>query len=249
MASAEHLLAVAGPRQARPGTGPVPVRAGRGADRGRGDARGVLLRAAGRLDGRVNIEDVPDSEPNDAFFGRPSNQARDGAFAQVRWLAAAESGTGSLLGASLGPYRDSEQALARDLLEERLLRGRGCWCWRTASSCPGRWPGSSWPPGRTSCGAPRASPTLKPVKVLADGTYLAELTPPRKKDGPPLTVRVIEYTVHTIPEDGKEGVLGGVLPGHRPAGPQGIPGAGPSLRLPLALGLRDRHRPPQDGHG
>ena len=47
-----------------------------------------------------------------------------------------------------------------------------------------------------------ASFTLKPVKVLADGTYLAELTPPRKKDGPPLLVRVIEYTVHTAPEDG-----------------------------------------------
>jgi hypothetical protein len=44
--------------------------------------------------------------------------------------------------------------------------------------------------------------TLKPVKVLADGTYLAELTPPRKSDGPPLPVRVIEYTVHTTPEDG-----------------------------------------------
>ena len=30
-----------------------------------------------------------------------------------------------------------------------------------------------------------ASFTLKPVKVLADGTYLAELRPPRKNDGPP----------------------------------------------------------------
>ena len=47
-----------------------------------------------------------------------------------------------------------------------------------------------------------ASFTLKPVKVLADGTYLAELAPPRKSDGPPLTVRVIEYTVHTAPDDG-----------------------------------------------
>ena len=47
-----------------------------------------------------------------------------------------------------------------------------------------------------------ASFALTPVKALADGTYLAELTPPRKSDGPPLTVRVIEYTVHTAPEDG-----------------------------------------------
>ena len=40
------------------------------------------------------------------------------------------------------------------------------------------------------------------MKVLADGTYLAELKPPRKKDGPAVTVRVIEYTVHTAPADG-----------------------------------------------
>ena len=72
------------------------------------------------MDGSTS--DVPDSEANGEFFGRPSNQARDGAFPQVRWLAAAESGTGSLLGASMGPYRDSEQALARDLLETGVFR-------------------------------------------------------------------------------------------------------------------------------
>ena len=42
-----------------------------------------------------------------------------------------------------------------------------------------------------------ASFSLTPVKVLADGTYLAELKPARKAGGPPVTVRVIEYTVHT----------------------------------------------------
>jgi hypothetical protein len=61
--------------------------------------------------------DVPDSTANDEFFGRPSNQSKDGAFPQVRWLAAAESGTGSLLGAAIGPYRAPEQALAAELLE------------------------------------------------------------------------------------------------------------------------------------
>jgi len=52
-----------------------------------------------------------------------------------------------------------------------------------------------------------ASFALKPVKVLADGTYLAELKPPRKSDGPVITVRVIEYTVHTAPAaGGTEGI-------------------------------------------
>ena len=42
------------------------------------------------------------------------------------------------------------------------------------------------------------------MQVLADGTYLAELKPPRKKDGPPVTVRVIEDTVHPTAGDGGE---------------------------------------------
>jgi hypothetical protein len=33
--------------------------------------------------------------------------------------------------------------------------------------------------------------------VLADGSYLVQLNPARKSAGPPITVRVIEYTVHT----------------------------------------------------
>jgi hypothetical protein len=49
-----------------------------------------------------------------------------------------------------------------------------------------------------------ASFTLKPVRVLPDSTYLAELKPPRKSDGPVLTVRVIEYTVHTAADTGTE---------------------------------------------
>jgi hypothetical protein len=151
------------------------------------------------IDGSTS--DVPGSRANDEHFGRPSNQTRDGAFPQVRWLAAAESGTGSLLGASLGPYRDSEQALARDLLGQGcfgpgmlVLADRKFLSWTLAREFLATGAHILW---RAS-----ASFTLKPVKVLDDGTYLAELKPPRKRDGPPLTVRVIEYTVHTTPADG-----------------------------------------------
>jgi hypothetical protein len=66
------------------------------------------------LDGTTT--DVPDSKENDGYFGRPSNATRAGAFPQVRWLVAAESGTGALLGATFGPYTLGEQTLARDLL-------------------------------------------------------------------------------------------------------------------------------------
>ncbi len=154
------------------------------------------------MDGSTS--DVPGSEANGEFFGRPSNQSRDGAFPQVRWLAAAESGTGSLLGASLGPYRDSGQALARDLLEQGcfgpgmlVLADRTFLSWALAREFLATGAHILW--------RAAASFTLKPVKVLADGTYLAELTPPRKRDGPPLTVRVIEYTARTAPENGDAG--------------------------------------------
>jgi hypothetical protein len=46
-----------------------------------------------------------------------------------------------------------------------------------------------------------ASFTLTPTQVLAEGTYLAVLHPRRNADGPPITVRVIEYTVHTSTAD------------------------------------------------
>jgi hypothetical protein len=150
------------------------------------------------IDGSAS--DVPDSDANDGHFGRPSNQARDGAFPQVRWLAA-ESGTGSLLGASLGPYRDSEQALARDLLGQGCF-GPGMLVLADRKFLSRALAREFLATGAHICWRASASFTLRPVKVLEDGTYLAQLTPPRKKDGPPLTVRVIEYTVHATPAGG-----------------------------------------------
>jgi hypothetical protein len=143
--------------------------------------------------------DVPDSTANGEYFGRPSNATRDGAFAQVRWLVAAESGTGSLMGAALGPYTAGEQTLALDLLEclgpgQIVLADRKFLSWSLARDVLATGAHILW---RAS-----ASFTLRPVKVLADGTYLAELKPPRKKDGPALTVRVIEYSVLTAPAAG-----------------------------------------------
>jgi Insertion element 4 transposase N-terminal/Transposase DDE domain len=145
--------------------------------------------------------DVPNSEKNAAFFGRPCNQSRDGAFPQARWVAAAESGTGSLLGAALGRYTDAEQPLALDLLGcfgpgMLVLADRQFLSWSLARAVLATGAHILW---RAS-----ASFALKPVRVLADGTYLAEMKPPRKSDGPAITVRVIEYTVHTTAGGGAE---------------------------------------------
>jgi hypothetical protein len=148
------------------------------------------------IDGSTS--DLPDTKENAAFFSRPSNGTRAGAFPQVRWLAAAESGTGALLGATFGPYTVGEQTLARDLLaalgpDMLVLCDRNFLSHALARDVLATGAHILW---RAS-----ASFTLTPIQVLADGMYLAELHPARKADGPPITVRVIEYTVHTSPAD------------------------------------------------
>ena len=145
--------------------------------------------------------DVPNSKDNDEYFGRPSNATRDGAFPQVRWLAAAESGTGALVGATIGPYTVGEQTLARNLLstfdaQMLVLADRNFLSHTLARDVLATGAHVLW---RAS-----ASFRLTPIAVLADGTYLALLHPRRKADGPPITVRVIEYTVHTSAPDGIE---------------------------------------------
>ena len=143
-----------------------------------------------------STSDLPDSQENAGFFRRPSTAGRDGAFPQVRWVAAAESGTGALTGAAFGPYTAGEQTLMIDLLPcfgpgMLVLADRNFLSHALARDVLATGAHILW---RAS-----ASFSLTPVKVLADGTYLAELKPARKADGPPVTVRVIEYTVHTTP--------------------------------------------------
>ena len=147
------------------------------------------------------MTDVPDTGGNVAFFGRPWNQKRDGAFPKVRWVTAAESGTGSLLGAAVGRYGDGEQVLAADLL--------GCFGPGMLVLADRKFPSWSLVRDVLATGAhilwrASAALALKPVKALPDGTYLARLNPPRGSGGQAVTVRVVEYTVHTAPEEGAE---------------------------------------------
>jgi hypothetical protein len=165
------------------------------------DAAGVFccgLRVVS-MDGSTT--DVPDTKENDEYFGRPSNATRDGAFPQVRWVVAAESGTGALIGATFGAYTVGEQRLARDLLAAfgpgmLVLADRNFLSHTLARDVLASGAHILW---RAS-----ASFRLTPIAVLPDGTYLAQLHPRRKADGPPITVRVIEYTVHSSSPDGAE---------------------------------------------
>jgi len=158
------------------------------------DAAGVFCCGLRVISVDGSTTDVPDTPENAEHFGRPSNATRDGAFPQVRWVVAAESGTGALIGATIGPYTVGEQTLARDLLPAftdgtLVLADRNFLCHTLARDVLATGAHILW---RAS-----ASFRLTPIAVLADGSYLAQLHPRRQADGPPITVRVIEYTVHT----------------------------------------------------
>ena len=104
-------------------------------------------------------------------------------------------------GAVHGPYGAGEQTLALGLLgalgpgmvllADRNFASHKLWAAAAAT-------------GAQLCWRMSASFTLPVLQVLPEGTYLSQLNPPRKRDGPPIQVRVIEYSVLTVDEDGEE---------------------------------------------
>jgi len=146
--------------------------------------------------------DVPDTTENAAFFGRGSNGSDSkNPYPQLRALALAECGTRVLLGAAYGPSSTGERKLACDLLPAMgpgmlVLADRNFASWKLWRAAVAT--------GVQLCWRMSASFTLPVLEVLPDGTYLSELRPPRTKDGPPVRVRVIEYSVLTTDQDGQQ---------------------------------------------
>lgn len=146
--------------------------------------------------------DVPDTPANAEHFSRGGNgSSSKNPYPQLRALVLAEAGTRSLLAAAHGPSSTGEQTLARDLLSALgpgmlLLADRNFASyalWKAAAAT-----------GADLCWRMSASFRLPVRHVLSDGTYISELRPPRKKDGPPIRVRVIEYSVITTDEQGQQ---------------------------------------------
>ena len=128
--------------------------------------------------------DLQDTAENAEFFGRGGNGCESAnPYPQLRALVLAESGTRSLLAAAHGPSGVGEQTLAAGPAAGAGAgdAGAGRPELRLLQAVAGRGRG----PGRTCAGGSRPRSTC-PCAGLIDGTYLSQLRPPRKKDGPPI---------------------------------------------------------------
>jgi len=144
---------------------------------------------------------VQDTESNVGAFGRPSNQHGIGTWPLARFVAMAEVGTHMIFAAELGGYHDGETTLAAKVLchlrpgmlclADRLFPGYDLWCQAAATGAHLLW--------RAKIGL-----TLKHVKDLPDGSWLAEWRPSGAKRHDPRKqiVRVVEYRLR---EPGCEG--------------------------------------------
>lgn len=140
--------------------------------------------------------DLPDTDGNDAFFGRPgsSRGQRRGAYPQARMTAVVECGTHAVFAAEVGPLSVHETVLARRLFGRLtagmlLLADRGFVgfdLWRAAAAS-----------GADLLWRVKNSAVLPVVEALGDGSYLSEIVAARDKNrrADPITVRVIEYTL------------------------------------------------------
>jgi hypothetical protein len=155
--------------------------------------RGLRLVA---LDGAVY--NVPDSEANAAAFGYPKGGRGAGAFPQVRKLSLVEVGTHAEVAFALKGLKEkdaAEQAMAPGLF--RHLGPGQLLVWDRGFFSYPLWQGlllrSCQVLARVS-----ARLVLRPVRELADGSYLANIYPCtsfRNRDEGGILVRVIRYTL------------------------------------------------------
>lgn len=140
------------------------------------------------------VLDLPDTPANAHSFGRPGTGRAPGAFPQLRLLALCELGTHALCGLNIKPCCRNEQVMVPallDLLEPGMLLvwDRGFFSYDLVRRVLAT--------GAHLLARVQTRLTLKPLRRLSDGSYLAKPYPSaaarlRGRDG--LVVRVIEYT-------------------------------------------------------
>jgi hypothetical protein len=145
---------------------------------------------------------VPDTEENDDDFGRPGSGRGDGkgAYPQTQAACLVELGTHAVFDARLEAYRVSENKLIEEMfaaLEPGMLvlADRGVYSFH-------RWM-SAVDTGADLLWRVMSNLILRPVERLADGSYIAEVIPPRKSGAVSFRLRVIEYKLPDV-QDGKD---------------------------------------------
>lgn len=141
------------------------------------------------IDGTVL--DVPDCEAHQ-HFGRSSGGRGEGAFPQIRKVSLVELGTHIELAFVYGGWHDSEKKLVEQLWgsipeDALLIEDRGFFSYKSWETLHEK---------HNLLVRVSKSMVLKPIKQLADGSYLAKIYPSnwyRENDRRGIVVRVIEY--------------------------------------------------------
>ena len=147
------------------------------------------------------VLDIPDTSANEHYFGRPPNRNDSpSAYPQARVVALAQCSTHGMLAASVGPLRNGEQTLVRDLfgaldqtmmlLADRLFFSFSLWEQALAT-------------GAGLCWRMKQNSVLPVRQVLSDGSYRSRIYPDansRRRDTGGIDVRVVEYQVGDNPE-------------------------------------------------
>jgi hypothetical protein len=137
------------------------------------------------------VLDVPDCDAHQ-HFGRSSGSRGEGPFPQVRKVSLVELGTHIEFAFVYGGWKDSEKKLVEPLWESipddaLLIEDRGFFSYKSWEKLHKR---------HKLLVRVSKSMVLKPIKQLADGSYLAKIYPSnwyRENDRRGIVVRIIEY--------------------------------------------------------
>lgn len=139
--------------------------------------------------------EMAESEKNAAYFGKPSGSGQTRSCPQLRFVCLVESGTHILMNSKIGPYRTSEAALAKQVVEhldptmlclaDRLFYSYALWQKAASTGAQLLW-------------RVKADLTLPCLKTYKDGSYLSELPKPRGCHDAPVRVRVAEYSLEEV---------------------------------------------------
>jgi hypothetical protein len=137
---------------------------------------------------------VPDTEDNEREFGRPGSGRGEGktAYPQIQAACLIELGTHAVFDARMDAYAAAETMLTEEMFSSfrpgmLVLADRNIYSfhrWQKATST-----------GADLLWRVNSNLILQPVERLSDGSYVAEVIPPKKSGQVSFRLRVVEYKI------------------------------------------------------